>query len=222
MVARTGEVAFSAEERNLLRGMSRALALNLQSARVLAAMNERQALMERLTRILRSINSRAPLPEVLQTIVDGSVELIPDTAVAGLRRIDPLDPEYAVILCGIQVDAGSMLGQRSKVGVGAGGRAISEKRLVVIHDYQQSPDALPIWAEASTQAAMAAPVHENGVVVGSLVVGSTVVGRRYSEAEQAILLSFADHVSLALTDAMTTESLHRALEEHVMTRCTTS
>jgi diguanylate cyclase (GGDEF)-like protein len=212
VVARTGDVAFSAEERNLLRGMSRALALNLQSARVLAAMNERQALMERLTRILRSINGRAPLPEVLQTIVDGSVELIPDTAFAGLRRIDPLDPEYAVILCGIQIDSGSMLGQRSKVGVGAGGRAISEQRLVVIHDYQQSADALPIWVQASTQAAMAAPVHENGVVVGSLVVGSSVVGRRYSEAEQATLLSFADHVSLALTDAMTTQSLHRALE----------
>jgi diguanylate cyclase (GGDEF)-like protein len=212
LVARTGDVAFSAEERNLLRGMSRALALNLQSARVLAAMNERQALMERLTRILRSINGRAPLPVVLQTIVDGSVELIPDTAFAGLRRIDPLDPEYAVILCGIQIDSGSMLGQRSKVGVGAGGRAISEQRLVVIHDYQQSDDALPIWVQASTQAAMAAPVHENGVVVGSLVVGSSVVGRRYSEAEQATLLSFADHVSLALTDAMTTQSLHRALE----------
>ncbi len=78
IVARTGDVAFSAEERNLLRGMSRALALNLQSARVLAAMHERQALMERLTRILRSINGRAPLPEVLQTIVDGAAELIGD------------------------------------------------------------------------------------------------------------------------------------------------
>jgi diguanylate cyclase (GGDEF)-like protein len=212
VVARTGDVAFSAEERNLLRGMSRALALNLQSARVLAAMNERQALMERLTRILRSINGRAPLPEVLQSIVDGAVELIPETSLAGLRRIDPLDPDYAVVVCGVQIEPGSTLGQRSRVGVGAGGRAISENRLVVIHDYQQAPDALPVWVQASTQAAMAAPVHENGVVVGSLVVGSNVRGRRYSEAEQSILLSFADHVSLALTDAMTTQSLHHALE----------
>jgi diguanylate cyclase (GGDEF)-like protein len=212
VVARTGDVAFSAEERNLLRGMSRALALNLQSARVLAAMNERQALMERLTRILRSINSRAPLPEVLETIVAGAVELIGD-AYAGLRRIDPLDPEWAVVLCGVEATPGTMLpGQRSRVGQGAGGRAISEQRLVVIHDYTQAADALPIWVEARTQAAMAAPVHEDGVVVGSLVVGSVVPGRRYSEAEQSILLSFADHVSLALTDAMTTESLHRALE----------
>jgi hypothetical protein len=154
VVARTGEVAFSAEERNLLRGMSRALALNLQSARVLAAMHERQALMERLTRILRSINSRAPLPEVLQTIVDGAVELIGD-AYAGLRRVDPLDPDYAVVLCGVESGPGPgmLVGQRSKVGQGAGGRAISEQRLVVIHDYLQATDALPVWVDAAADTA---------------------------------------------------------------------
>jgi diguanylate cyclase (GGDEF)-like protein len=212
VVARTGDAAFSPEERNLLRGMSRALALNLQSARVLAAMRERQALTERLTRILRSINGRAPLPEVLQTIVDGAVELIADTSFAGLRRIDPLDPDYSVVLCAVEIVPGSMVGQRAKIGRGAAGRAISEKKLVVVNDYQHAPAALALWLESGTQAVMAAPVHENGIVVGSLVVGSVVPGRRYSEAEQAILLSFADHVSLALTDANITASLHRALE----------
>ena len=211
IVARTGDVAFSAEERNLLRGMSRALALNLQSARVLAAMNERQALMERLTRILRSINGRAPLPEVLQAIVDGAAELIGST-IAGLRHIDPTDSQYAILSCAVNLEPGSPLGERIRVGEGAGGRAISENRLVVMHDYAGRVDALSNWAELKLSAAMATPVHENGIVVGSLVVGSREPGRRYSEAEQSILLSFADHVSLALTDAMTTQSLHRALE----------
>jgi diguanylate cyclase (GGDEF)-like protein len=211
IVARTGEASFSIAERNLLRGMSRALALNLQAARVLSAMRERQNLMERLTRIQRSINSRAPLPEVLQAIVDGAVELIGDT-VAGLRHIDPAEPDTAVLLCGVNLEHGSPLGERIRVGDGAGGRAIAENQLVVMHDYASRDDALPNWAELKLEAAMAAPVHEGGVVVGSLVVGSRVPGRHYSDAEQAILMSFADHVSLALTDAMTTQSLHRALE----------
>jgi diguanylate cyclase (GGDEF)-like protein len=211
IVARTGDLGFSIEERNLLRGMSRALALNMQAAQVLAAMRERQHLMERLTRIQRSINSRAPLPEVLQTIVEGASELIGDT-VAGLRHIDPTDPDYAVLWCAVNVEPGSPLGDRIRVGEGAGGRAISENQLVVMHDYAGRADALPDWAELKLDAAMAAPVHENGVVVGSLVVGSRTPHRRYSDAEQAILMSFADHVSLALTDAMTTQSLHRALE----------
>jgi diguanylate cyclase (GGDEF)-like protein len=211
LVARTGEVAFSPEERNLLRGMSRALALSLQSARVLAAMKERQALMERLTRILRSINGRAPLPEVLQAIVDGAAELIGST-IAGLRQIDPTDSRYAVLSCAVNVEPGSLLGERVRIGEGAGGRAISENQLVVMHDYAGRVDALPNWTELKLSAAMAAPVHENGIVVGSLAVGSKEPGRRYSEAEQSMLLSFADHVSLALTDAMITQSLNHALE----------
>jgi diguanylate cyclase (GGDEF)-like protein len=211
IVARTGDVGFSVEERNLLRGMSRALALNMQAARVLSAMQERQNLMERLTRIQRSINSRAPLPEVLRAIVEGAAELIGDT-IAGLRHIDPTDPEYAVLVCALSLEPGLPLTERIKVGEGAGGRAISENRLVVMHEYSHRDDALPNWATFKLEAAMAAPVHENGVVMGSLVVGSRTPNRRYSAAEQAILMSFADHVSLALTDATTTQSLHRALE----------
>ena len=211
VVGRTSAVAFSAEERNLLCGMSRALALHLQSAQVLAAMQERQALMERLTRIQRSINSRAPLPEVLQAIVEGAAELIGDPIV-GLRHIDPTDPDYAVLSCAINVEPGSPLGKRVRIGEGAGGRAISENQLVVMHDYAGRADALPNWSELGLSAAMGAPVHENGIVVGSLVVASRAPGRCYSEAEQSILLSFADHVSLALTDATTTQSLRRALE----------
>ena len=231
IVVRPGHVGFSFEEANLVRGMSRVLALHFHAARNLAAerfsradadthaaenaalltvVQERQTLLERLTRIQRSINGRAPLPEVLQTIVAGASELLGD-AIVGLRRIDPTDPDYAVVLCVVGVEPGSSLSDRIRIGTGAGGRAISENRLVVIHDYASSPEALPNFAETHLQAAMGAPVHQNGVVAGSLVVASRQPGRRYSSVEQEILLSFADHVSLALTDATTTESLRRSL-----------
>jgi diguanylate cyclase (GGDEF)-like protein len=99
------------------------------------------------------------------------------------------------------------------LGHGVGGRAIAENSLVVVHDYPSSKDALPGFAEQTVQAAMAAPVHENGVVVGSLLVSSAAVGRRYSADEQEMLLSFAGHASLAITDATTTQSLRRALDD---------
>jgi len=233
LVARTGDHSFNVDERNLLRGMSRALALSLQNAQVLAAeralrarsdvqagenamllavLQDRQALTERLTRIQRSISGRAPLPEVLQSIVDGAAELIGDNIVA-FRRIDPNDPTHAVVQSTTDSPHNAVLGARIKVGTGAGGLAISENRLVVVHEYAASDQSLPKFAAVGVQAAMGAPVRENGVVVGSLVVASDVPGRRYSDAEQEILLSFADHASLALTDAATAESLRRALRD---------
>jgi diguanylate cyclase (GGDEF)-like protein len=61
---------------------------------------------------------------------------------------------------------------------------------------------------------MAAPVHENGVAVGSLVVASYRPGRRYSQTEQDVLAAFAEHASLALTDARNFEdAMHQAFHD---------
>ncbi len=150
--------------------MGHALALTLQAADVLAAeralrersddqasenaallhvLQERQTLMERLTRIQRSINSRAPLPDVLQTIVAGAAELIgdPHRGAASYRRLTT--PTMREVVCAAGIEPDSPLGDRIKIGTGAGGMAISENRLIVIHDYPTSPDALTGYARSS-------------------------------------------------------------------------
>jgi diguanylate cyclase (GGDEF)-like protein len=63
------------------------------------------------------------------------------------------------------------------------------------------------------QAAMGAPIREDGRPVGSLVVASYRPGRRYHTSEQETLLTFAEHASLALNDARTVDALHRAVDE---------
>jgi diguanylate cyclase (GGDEF)-like protein len=212
VIARTTEDAWTLDERNLLRGMARVLALKCHATESMTALQERQALLERLTRIQRSITSRAPLPEILQAIVSGAHELFGDTIVA-LRRICDDDPSSAEIICSSGVDYGTGLDGRIKVGEGAGGRAIAEERVVVMNSYGAHPKALQQFARAGLQAAMAAPVRENGATIGSLVVASDSPTRTYSEAEQEMLLSFADHVSIALTDARTVDSLRQALTD---------
>src|SRR5215213_842581 len=69
--------------------------------------------------------------------------------------------------------------RRSPAGGGVGGRAVVQDLLVVTHDYGQAPHALPELTARSLQAAMAAPVHENGGVVGSLAIGSYDPGRTF-------------------------------------------
>jgi diguanylate cyclase (GGDEF)-like protein len=61
---------------------------------------------------------------------------------------------------------------------------------------------------------MAAPVHENGDPVGSLTVASFRPGRGYSQTEQDVLSAFAEHASLALTDARNFEdAMHQAFHD---------
>jgi diguanylate cyclase (GGDEF)-like protein len=209
LFARPGR-PFSHAEHNLASGMSLALAMTRREKVASASLKERQTLLARLTRIQRSIAVRAPIAEVLQAIVTGAAELLGEAVVA-LRRIDPDQPSQAVIVCSTGLETAIGLEAPIKIGQGVGGRAISERQLVVIHDYYDAPNGLHAFATLGLQAAMGAPVQEDGEVVGSLVVASYTPGRRFSLAEQEALVAFADHASVALTDARMVETLREAL-----------
>ena len=57
-------------------------------------------------------------------------------------------------------------------------------------------------------------MHERGEVVGSIVVATHKPGRTYSQLEREMLLAFAEHASLALTDAKTVaDAIHQALHD---------
>jgi signal transduction histidine kinase len=231
LVVRRSEDPYDAGEVSLLRAMARVLSQSLRMLRALAEeralrersereseeraalvvlLTERQRLLERLGRIQRSISHRAPLQEVLDAITQGAQELLGDE-VCGLRLIDPDEPEefYLASHTGI-TDAEWPLVRRGPVGQGAGGRAIAENRLVIIDDYAVEGNAVAVFQAHQMTTAMAAPVHENGRVVGSLVVASYVPGRHYSVLEQEALTSLAQHASLALTDAKTVEAMREA------------
>jgi signal transduction histidine kinase/ActR/RegA family two-component response regulator len=219
------EDPFTASELNLMRGMARVLALALstlrhvkverelreKSDRQAEQLAERHRLFERLTRIQRSISHQAPLEDVFDAITSGASELMGESdAIVGLRLIDSEDPGWMEMasLAGVDVPDSRRL-QRAPVGEGAGGRAITEKRLVIVEGSDASHTALPLFA-GRVHAAMAAPVHERGEVVGSLVFASRRVGRTFTQSEQETLLAFAEHTSLALSDAKSLHALRQS------------
>jgi diguanylate cyclase (GGDEF)-like protein len=235
IVARHATNGLRLEEVSLLRGMARALAMALRMQRLLdneralrsrserqteeneqllATLRERQMLLERLSRIQRSIVSHTALDEVLDRIVNGAAELLGDEVV-GLRLIDKDKPGEMVLVAsaGIAPEL-RRTERRGQVGEGIAGRAIAEGRLMVLENYGTSPDANPAFASSGVRAAMAAPVRERGEVVGSLMVATRRPDRTYSAAEREILLTFAEHASLALTDARTVgDAMHQAMHD---------
>jgi diguanylate cyclase (GGDEF)-like protein len=220
IVARSGESSFSSEEVSLVRGMARVLALTLSMQRTLHAeralseeRERRQLVLEKLFRLQRAIAQRRPLQEVLDAVVAGASELIGDTIVS-LLLIDPDDPGMlrTVSTVGVPSDIERRTRRRA-IGEGAGGLAVADDRLVVIEDYASAPTALPELAPLRLQAAMAAPVHEDGQAIGSLVVASNRPDRRYDQEEQELLVAFAEHASLALNDAKTLDQMHQAFHD---------
>lgn len=222
---------FAREEQVLLRSMARVTGLACRMMRtltserelrhkserqaleiegLLASLVERQRLLEKLSRIQASISHRKPLQEVLDSITLAAAELL-DSEVTGLRLIDPEDPGAMMTLSTAGVSSEEMkFIHKVPVGDGAGGRAVSENRLVVMDHYDDDPRGLEVFKDRRLQVAMAAPVHENGVPSGSLVVASYRKDRTYSEEEKSVLLAFAEHASMALQDAKTLETMREA------------
>ena len=182
---------------------------------LLVSLSERQQLAERLSRIQRKISTRAPLQEVLDAITQGAAELVHDD-VAALRFVDDDDPGCMVMVSSVGIEpatAGEV--ERLPVGTGVGGRAIVDNRLCIQDAYTQWEGAIGQFAAGGLQTAMAAPVHLGDRPIGSLVVATHRADRRYSQAEQDALISFAEHVSIALNDARSVRTMNEALEHAV-------
>ena len=97
---------------------------------------------------------------------------------------------------------------RTNVGEGASGRAFAEERLIIVEG-QRVLDARPELAGQNVQSAMAAPVRDGDRVTGTILVATTRSGRHFGPVEQEVLIAFAEHASLALTDAKRVEHIRQ-------------
>src|SRR6266487_1510963 len=211
LVARSGEDGFTVEEVSLLRGMARVLELTIgtlhtfeaerrqaaENERLLEELLERHRLLEELSKIQRAISRREPFQSILDAITAGARELLRDE-VAGLRLRDPDDPGMMILHSnkGLHPDLAKELWRVAIQDAGATGQALLRDELAAAH----------------IQSAMAAPVHDSGVVVCSLVVAS-YQPRVYTDRDRDVLQVFAEHVSLAVTDHQTREKMHEAYHD---------
>jgi diguanylate cyclase (GGDEF)-like protein len=217
--------SFTAEEICLLRGMTGVLELSLRALRAIeserrhaiennrlvGSLHERERLFEQLSGIQRAIARRAPLQQILDTITAGAAELL-DVDMAALNLLERDDRTVASMVSSRGMTSGMVakLQRVPLVNAGVAGLAILGDELRYVEDYASSPIAIPEVARAQLRSTMAVPVHENGVVVGCLSVGTFSASRRWDKPLQDVLKAFAEHVSLAVTDAKTLEAIDRA------------
>jgi diguanylate cyclase (GGDEF)-like protein len=234
VLARSDE-PFSVEERNLIRGMARLLELTMTMLRTLHAehemrqqserqakvnaelatsLQERQRLLQHLFNIQRAISRRRPLQQILDAVTNAAQDLL-GTEMVGLWLRDPADPDVARLASdvGLATDRLERLPAVRLIDLGPAGNAMLADRLVVAHGDAAAAPLLGRLSGATAYAVLAAPVHDSGTVTGCLLVASCQPGRRYTQAEEQTLQAFAEHVSIALTDANTVDRMHQAFHD---------
>ncbi|HWI22719.1 MAG TPA: EAL domain-containing protein [Baekduia sp.] len=181
---------------------------------LLETLHQHQHLHEAMASVRRAISARAPLPEVLETIVEAVSDLFGGSA-AGLYLLDPDDPDFISLVAHQNFRlTTSPIQRRRLVGVGVAGRAVKDGELKVIDDYLNGTETIEEFKALGVSSVMAAPVFEEGAVNGCLIVPFYGEPHEFSTAEKETLTTLAEHVSLALTDAKTVESMvHQALHD---------
>ncbi|MEV6306206.1 EAL domain-containing protein [Actinoplanes sp. NPDC051861] len=221
---------FSVEEVTLLRGMARVLELSLQAlqlieaerrqaaenSRLIDSLQRRQRLFDELSTVQRAIARREPLRRILNLTTTSAAELL-DVELAGIILLDTDDPALTSLVAshGVPAEGVSRMQRVPIATLGVAGLAIMGDELVAVDDYANSPIAVPEVARAKLKSVMAVPVHENGVVVGAMFAGTVAARREWDKAAQEMLLAFAEHVSLAITDARTLREMSQAFHDNL-------
>jgi len=232
VIARWGDDSFTAGERNLLRGMARMLELTLtmlrtlhsekemrarselqaaENAQLAESLGEQQRLLLRLSVIQRAISRREPLEQILETITVAAHELLGDEIV-GLWVRDPEAPDRAKLRSTVGLSI-NRLPSLSLGEAGAAGEAMRVGDVVVLDGYDHASPAIRDLTGGQLRASMAAPVHESNRIVGGLLVASYRPDRGYTAKDKQTLRTFAENVSLALTDAHTMNMVHLAVHD---------
>lgn len=210
VLARWGD-GFSVEERSIARGMARLLELTLTMLRTLQAERTMRERTEHLFTIQRAISRRQPLDQILSRIASAAQDLLGDEIVVlWLREATDSDHLTPIVHIGLADDLARHPPTVALADAGAAGAAMLTDDLAVRHADEPTPKAISQLTKGRLGASMAAPVHDSGTVAGSLMVGSYRPDRSYSLSDIQTLRAFAEHVSLALTDANTVDRMHQA------------
>ena len=195
-----------------------------ENAALLVSLRARQRLSEELSAIQRAISRRDPLADILDSVTRGVRDLLGDD-IAVLRQGAPtlstehsasepwLPAEYQIVsAAGGPDELANWFATVPMPDHLAPGRAMRPDKSVHHYTFTAGPSRVQS-APRRVRTAIAAPVHESGKVIGSLVVGSCDETREFSDHDHATLLAFAEHASLAVTDANTLEAMYRAFHD---------
>ncbi len=193
--------AFDDEERIVLGAVAGLVTVVLENLRQGRVLRDRHRLLERTSRIQRSISTRVPLADVLDDLGRSTAEML-DSDVVSLWLVDPDDSDSVVLA---HVWGATSEGLEPLAEDARSARVAMAEGLPVVTQ--------PRRAGTAAAAVLSAPVSEHGYPIGALVAASRRTTRRYTPLDQEVLMTFAEHAGLALTEAKTLDLIHEAYHD---------
>jgi signal transduction histidine kinase/CheY-like chemotaxis protein len=206
---------FTTEEIRLVEGISDQAAMFIENARLYSEATRRRREAEELARLARMLTESLDAADVGERIVESALVLL-DGAFSVLRL---LEADGALKLITAKGDA-QIIGQLPAVVParwGVVGRAVAEAEPVwsdnILEDTSLTfPDETRTWlASVGVPGFLAVPLRVKREIIGALGIG-VQQGRRFTEAEVALVQTFADQAAIALENSRLYGDLRTALK----------
>ncbi|MHB8840592.1 MAG: GAF domain-containing protein [Candidatus Aquicultor sp.] len=223
VISFSGKKRFSGHQATLLEAVARQTAVAIENARLYETLRESTGELTRRSKDLQAllgvaldITSGLKLDELMRKIASNATELTgADAGAVGL-----FDEERGVVTYPFIYNLPEIL---SKVDVPLGesmsGLVISQKKSLMLDDYQQLPQRMQIFAEAGLRAILMIPLTQRGKIIGTLWVSSKNPEKKFDERDGTILEGIGRQAAIALENArlfanaeQKTKSLSRLFE----------
>ena len=184
-----------------------------ETALLIDALRERQALLERLSELQRAIAGRTALGEVLELLADRLGESLGDVLVA-IRLLDPEDGARTRVVTSLGASQDLLERWRDARPLELLSRRVLETGRPATVPGPDPAAAQVEFGARGVRSAILAPLFERGEIAGVLAVGTRAADRRFDPHDEAIVVTFAEHASLALNDARAArETMHQAFHD---------
>ena len=200
---RPGAPPFTSEDLEYLTRFASQLSIAVANSMAFAAERERSEQLALVNTLIREIAGNLSREAIMKTSVRRIHEAFRYPVVC-IGVPDPASGSH-LIVAAASLEPRAQEGEAEPLRGGISGRAILEKRTVLVPDVAEDPDYLPLFP--STRSMVSIPIFSGEEVVAVLTVGSDV--RRGFDRGQVITLeTLADGIGIILRNA----ELYQALE----------
>ena len=182
------------------------------------ALRRRAEELATLQATVLDITGSHDLPKLLQTIVERAVQLLGATG-GGMYVCNTGEKK---VRCVVSYNTPyDYRGVELKYGEGAAGRVAETGRPLMVDDYPSWEGRAPEYEkDKSVTAVLSAPMMWQGQVTGVIHLTEQSKTRRFTQADQELLMLFASHAAIAIENARLLEQEKRHAEE--LTRYSTN
>lgn len=150
------------------------------------------------------------LPTILQTLTRRLTALL-EASYIGVWLLTE-DEKHLELVANSMTDK-RLIGTQIPIGTGLVGRAVQNNELLVVDDYPNWANKLPVQTSDMVHQAMAVPLFFSGQPIGAVIAGRSFDAPFFEAEDQRLFRLFANLVSPAIRNAQLFNQLNEAVHE---------